>query len=125
MKFKLDENLGTRTQNIIHAAGHDVQTVREELLSGTSDDDLFQVCRDESRCLVTLDLDFANVLRFPPENNEGIIVFRLPRNPKLSDLELLSRQFLNSLDQMSVSGKLWIVEIGRIRVHEQQDTEDS
>ena len=34
MKFKLDENFGTRTQRIIRAAGHDVQTVRDEGLKG-------------------------------------------------------------------------------------------
>jgi hypothetical protein len=28
MKFKLDENFGTRTQELFRAAGHDVQTVR-------------------------------------------------------------------------------------------------
>lgn len=32
MKFKLDENLGTRTQRLFIAAGHDVQTVFQELI---------------------------------------------------------------------------------------------
>jgi predicted nuclease of predicted toxin-antitoxin system len=54
VKFKLDENLGTRAQEIFHYAGHDVKTVRDEMLSGTSDDHLYQVCQVESRCLVTL-----------------------------------------------------------------------
>lgn len=124
MKFKLDENLSTRTQEIFRDAGHDVRTVRDEMLSGTSDDNLYQVCQFESRCLVTLDLDFANTLRFPPENSSGIAVFRIPRNPTLSDLELLTRQFLVSLEEMSVNKNLWIVEIGRIRIHERKDTEE-
>jgi predicted nuclease of predicted toxin-antitoxin system len=87
VKFKLDENLGTRTQEIFRTAGHDIQTVRDEMLSATSDDHLYQVCQVESRCLVTLDLDFANTLRFPPENSSGIAVYRIPRNPSLSDLD--------------------------------------
>lgn len=40
MKFKLDENLGTRTQEIFRDAGHNARTVRDEMLSGTSDDNL-------------------------------------------------------------------------------------
>jgi predicted nuclease of predicted toxin-antitoxin system len=124
VKFKLDENLGTRTQNIFRVEGHDVRTVHEEGLSGTSDNILFRVCQTESRCLITLDIDFANVLRFPPENSEGIVVFRLPRNPSLSVLELLARQFLHSLEQMSVGKNLWIVEVGHIRVHERRDSEE-
>jgi len=125
VKFKLDENLGTRTQNIFLALGHDVKTVREEGLSGTSDDNLFQICQNETRCLLTLDLDFANILRFPHEKTEGVVVFRLPNNPKLLDLETLAHQFLKALEQMPVKSNLWIVEIGHIRVHERSDTEET
>ena len=67
MKFKLDENIGAHTQRIFDQAGHDVKTVFEESLSGTADEELFRICQAEQRCLVTLDLDFSNVLRFPPE----------------------------------------------------------
>jgi predicted nuclease of predicted toxin-antitoxin system len=66
MKFKLDENFGSRTQQLFQAYGHDVQTVRMQGLQGSSDMHLFEVCRVEQRCMVTLDLDFADVLRFPP-----------------------------------------------------------
>jgi len=37
MKFKLDENFGSRTQKFFIHAGHDVETVREESLSGIAD----------------------------------------------------------------------------------------
>jgi len=32
MKFKLDENLGRRTQDSFRNAGHDVETVSEEAI---------------------------------------------------------------------------------------------
>jgi len=118
MRFKLDENFGTRTQRIFKDAGHDVQTVREESLQGTSDRHLYDTCCAEQRCLVTLDLDFADVTRFPPEKMGGIAVIRVPRNPSLPLLEQLVRQFLHSVEQMSVEKKLWIVEVGRVRVHQ-------
>ena len=53
MNFKLDENLGRRTPQLFRDAGHDVQTVQEEALSGASDLEIYRVCRIERRCLVT------------------------------------------------------------------------
>ena len=120
MKFKLDENFGSRTYDLFQAYGHDVQTVRMQGLQGSSDAYLFEVCLVEQRCLVTLDLDFADVLRFPPSLTNGIVVIRLPRNPSLALLEQLIRQFLQTLSHMSIERKLWIVEPGRIRVHESE-----
>ena len=117
MKFRLDENFGTRTQRIFRESGHDVLTVREESLQGTTDMHLYQVCSAEQCCLVTLDLDFANVIRFPPEKTGGIAVIRVPRNPSSGLLERLVRQFLQACIRESVEKGLWIVEVNRIRVH--------
>jgi len=124
MKFKLDENFGTRTQHIFRDAGHDIHTVRDERLQGCPDANLFKICRAEQRCLVTLDMDFSDVTRFPPEQTGGIAVIRVPRNPSLALLEKLARQFLNSLSQMSIEKQLWIIEPGRIRIHQQTEDED-
>lgn len=123
MKFKLDENFGTRTQQLFHAAGHEVETVRSQQLQGCSDYYLFETCCNEHSCLVTLDLDFSDITRFPPAKTAGIVVIRVPRNPSISLLEQLIRQFLQSLTKMPVEKKLWIVEVGRIRVH-QSETEE-
>ena len=120
MKFKLDENFGSRTQHLFQAYGHDVQTVRMQGLQGSSDVHLFEVCRVEQRCMVTLDLDFADVLRFPPSLTNGIVVIRLPRNPSLALLEQLVRPLLQTLAHMSIERRLWIVEPSRIRVHESE-----
>lgn len=117
MKFKLDENFGTRTQQPFRDAGHEVYTVRDQALEGCSDQRLYEVCCSEKYCLVTLDLDFADVTRFSPWQANGLVVIRVPRNPSLALLQQLVRQFLRALTQMSVEKELWIVEIGRIRVH--------
>jgi predicted nuclease of predicted toxin-antitoxin system len=87
VNFKLDENFSLRVRKLFAEAGHDVQTVRDEGLGGISDQDLFQVCCREQRCLVTLDLDFANVVRFPPGQATGIVVIRPARTPTVALLE--------------------------------------
>ncbi len=94
MKFKLDENFGTRTQRIFRAAGHDVQTVRDEGLQGSSDQHLYDVCCFEQRCLVTLDLDFADTIRFQPVQgsfifNQGCPKFGTPVHEKNQIIDVL------------------------------------
>jgi predicted nuclease of predicted toxin-antitoxin system len=118
------ENFGTRTQQIFRTSGHDVLTVRDQQLQGCSDQRLYEMCCAEHRCLVTLDLDFSDVLRFPPQEAHGIVVIRAPHNPTLSLLEALIRQFLKFLETMPVEKKLLIVETGRVRIHQAEDAAD-
>ena len=123
MNLKLDENFGTRLQELFRQAGHDVHTVRDESLQGVTDETVLSACASEQRCLITLDLDFANVLRFPPTKTAGIVVFRLPSSTTLLALENLARRFLSASQRHDVRQTLWIVEPGRIRVH-QDDQEE-
>jgi predicted nuclease of predicted toxin-antitoxin system len=119
VKFKLDENLGSRTADLIAAAGHDVHTVSEERLNGTDDERLFKICSSENRCLITLDLDFADPLRFPPYKGAGLAVLRLPRTLSLNLLADLVRDLLAAIERESIIGRLWVVEAGRIRIHDE------
>jgi predicted nuclease of predicted toxin-antitoxin system len=118
VKFKLDENLGVRTLTVFKTAGHDVQTVSEEHLNGSRDEVLYQQCQREGRCLVTLDLDFSNVLRFPPESTSGVAVLRPSHKPTIVQLEGLARQLLQTLANERLDGRLWIVEPDRVRIHQ-------
>jgi len=56
MRLKLDENLGGKIAQLLGDAGHDLATVREQGLGGVPDETLYERCRMEGRCLVTLDL---------------------------------------------------------------------
>lgn len=117
MRFKLDENLGSRTLDRFMARGHDVETVVQEGLSGASDSALYEVCRKEQRCIVTLDLDFSDVTRFPPDAAAGIAVLRLPKGASPVMLVGLVDRLLRGAALDPVHGRLWIVESTRIRVH--------
>lgn len=120
MKFKLDENFGKRMQHIFQKAGHDAKTTLEEDKQGCADRHLYDVCCSEQRRLVTMDLDFSDVTRFPPERSQGIAVVRIPRNPTLALLEQSIRLFLKKLDEMPIENNLWIIETTRIRVHQSE-----
>lgn len=118
MRFKLDENFGNRAIELFREAGYDVATVSEQALGGTPDADLLDVCHEEERVLVTLDLDFSNVLRFPPERYAGIVVLRVPHPIALESIRERVRMLLEGVRREELSGRLWIVESGRIRQYD-------
>ena len=123
MKLKLDESLGQRGRQMIAAAGHDVASVADQGLEGSLDGDLLEYCRAEGRCLVTLDLEFANPLVFLPSRYPGIAVLRIPQKASATDLLMLIETLMEALKSEVLIGKLWIVEIGRIRVYEEEDAD--
>ena len=124
MKFKLDENIGERGRELLVAAGHEVSTVREQGLAGVSDETLFHACHTENRILITLDHDFAQVLRFPLREGGGVVVLELPPRSGPESLLARIREFVAALrTQPALDAQLWIVEPGRIRIRRREGAE--
>jgi predicted nuclease of predicted toxin-antitoxin system len=121
LKLKLDENLGPSSADLFKEAGHDVRLTREQGLGGREDSVLIEVCRAEDRCLVTLDLDFAHILRFPPQRYAGIAVLRLPEPMSHHELRESIRTLLQALEKREIQRKLWIISRGKIREYWNED----
>ena len=124
MKLKLDENLAAHGKALFEADGHDVMTVTEQQLSGADDMRLYEVCRDEARVLVTLDHDFGQTLRFPPEATPGIIVLECKGRQSLSSIRSRLAELTVLLRTNPIDRELWIVEPGRLRVHQRRLDDD-
>ncbi|HQU36038.1 MAG TPA: DUF5615 family PIN-like protein, partial [Anaerolineales bacterium] len=78
----MDENLPVEAADILQQAGHDAETVHAEQLAGVNDQHLSAVCQQEQRILVTLDLGFADIRNYPPEEYPGFVVLRATRQDK-------------------------------------------
>lgn len=115
LKFKVDENLPAEVATLLKDAGHDALTVADQMLAGSPDDDVLTVCGQEKRAMVTLDLGFADIRTYPPENHPGIVVFRLARLDKHRILSA-ARRLLPTVDQELLVGKLWIVDETSVRI---------
>ena len=122
MRLKLDENLDVSLAHWLVSMGHDAMTVRDEQMSGASDEQVFAAALTEKRCLVTLDLDFSDPLRFSPTNSAGTLVLRVPV-PSMAMIRLLLEQAVAHAAIESPERQIWIVEPGRVRIWESWDVE--
>ena len=77
MRFKVDQNLHAEVAGLLRQHGHDAVTVYDQQMQGQVDDAVAAVCCQEGRVIVTQDLDFANILAYPPQDYAGIVVLRL------------------------------------------------
>ena len=117
VRFKLDENIPGDAAALLRVAGHEVQSVVDEHLEGTPDAQLLDACRDESRLLITLDLDFADIRAYPPSGHAGIWVLR-PHAQSIETILALLRGALALLANEPAERRLWIVEHDRVRIRD-------
>jgi len=115
MRFKIDENLPIEFADLLTQAGHDAVTVFDQQLQGQDDLAIINACLREERVLVTLDLDFADIRAYPPQQYPGLIVLRVRQQDKTHLIQVF-QWVVPALKQEPVDGRLWIVEEARIRI---------
>ncbi|MFO1434135.1 MAG: DUF5615 family PIN-like protein [Candidatus Competibacteraceae bacterium] len=115
MLFKVDENLPVEVADVLRQQHHNALTVAEQRLAGQPDANIARICQAEQRTLVTLDLDFSDIRRYPPAEYAGFIVLRPHTQSTPAVLQLLQR-VLPLLDHESLAGALWIVDEHRVRI---------
>lgn len=115
MKLFLDENLSPQHAFELRSDGHDAVAVVEVGLSGAPDERVLRFAVENGRVLVTLDADFANVIRFPPERTVGVV--RLKVYPATEEkIRQAIRRALLFLQNIDISGRLAVVDEDKIRI---------
>src|SRR5439155_23556649 len=102
---------------LLRDAGHDVQTVLDEALGGEPDRRVLDASRDETRALITFDLDFSDIRLYAPASHSGVWVLR-PHTQSIDNTLVLLKRALVVLETESVRGRLWILEPGQVRIRE-------
>jgi len=115
MKFKTHENLPVEIVALLCDHGHDAISVVDQQLAGATDNIIAKVCQSEQRVFMTLDLDFADIRDYPPEEYSGIIVIR-PKLQTISAIIRLAEQVVRLLESSSPVGQLWVVDNFHVRI---------
>jgi predicted nuclease of predicted toxin-antitoxin system len=114
-RVKLDECLSERVATLFAAHGHDVATVRAQGWGGGLDAAVFPRVAAERRLWVTIDLDFADIRKYPPGSHPGILVLRTPVESR-RHYEALAAKVLDQIDLDALRGALIVATPGGIRV---------
>ena len=116
MKIKLDENMPAALADSLRSLGHDVFTVPDEGLSGFADPDIWAAAQQESRFLVTQDLDFSNIQQFAPGSHSGILLVRLRAPGRLALAQAVARLFATEQVE-SWQGCFVVLTERKLRIH--------
>jgi predicted nuclease of predicted toxin-antitoxin system len=115
VKLFLDENLSPQHASELRSIGYDACAVLEVGLSGASDEQIRRFAVENGRVLVTLDADFANVIRFPPEHTPGVLRLKI-HPPAEESIRQAIRRGLLLLKKVDLAGRLAVVDKDKIRV---------
>jgi predicted nuclease of predicted toxin-antitoxin system len=115
-RIKLDENFSHFLVDIFDDAGFDAHSVFSENLIGASDEVIFHTVNAENRILITFDTDFCNIINYPPDDTEGIIVIRPNRPISIGIIRRFAEQIVQLLKTNNPKGCLWVLEPGKLRI---------
>ena len=109
MKLLADENISPNSVASLRTLGFDILHIREIGLRGKPDEEVMDYALKEGRVLLTIDSDFADVRKYPPETHGGIIRMRLKfysAKAVNTCLELL----LKALTEKDIKGNLVVTD---------------
>lgn len=115
MLFLLDANMPYSAKGLFEKP-HEVFHVRDINLQSAEDNDIILWAKQHKAALVTRDFDFANILNFPPKNNAGIIVLKIPYFYTALDIKRMLSNFLIKIDFTSIPNSTIIAEETRFRI---------
>ena len=117
LRFLTDEDVPRSTARVLRDAGFDAVDVRDVGLRGKSDALVYAYAQEEQRLLITCDLGFSNILKFPPSQSVGLLVVRIPDS---EPIESFNHEILQTVIEVgeNLRQHLAIVEIGKVRLRE-------
>lgn len=115
MKFLGDMGVSPLTVKKLTEAGHDAVHLSEQGLMRMSDRSIIAKAKQESRIILTFDLDFTDLLAASKDNLPNVIIFRLKKTlPTFVNSRLFT--VLSECSENLKNGAIIIVEDYRYRV---------
>lgn len=118
LKFITDECVGLPTITLLRKLGYSVVTAKEAGICGKSDFEILKLAIKEKRILVTEDIDFGNILLYPPKLHHGIILLRF-RHSLESEIHDILSCLLAELKPKDFKETLIIVDKDKYRIRKE------
>jgi predicted nuclease of predicted toxin-antitoxin system len=116
MRFLIDANMPRSIIALVASLGHEVEFARDVGLAAAPDHEIAARAQSTGAALLTRDLDFADVRRYPPSLYPGIIVLRLSDGVIAKEIMGVTERFLRDATFVgNLAGRLAIVEQDRVR----------
>jgi predicted nuclease of predicted toxin-antitoxin system len=115
MTLLLDHCVPRRYQRILREWGYVCTLVTDYIAADATDLEVIALAQKLDAVLVTIDLDFANILNYPPGNYNGIIVIRHNAGDE-AELDKTLWQALTDLYQDELRGTLIVIAPYRYRL---------
>ena len=116
--FFADHCVPTYAVDRLREAGYEVLLLRDRLPISSRDEEVVAEAGRLSAVLISLDGDFADIVRYPPSLYRGIVTLQVKNHPRTIP-HILSRliEYLSEhKEESEFVGKLILVEPDRIRI---------
>jgi predicted nuclease of predicted toxin-antitoxin system len=111
----LDHCVPRRYLHLLHGWGYAAEPIGAHIALDSPDADVIALANQLDAVLLTTDLDFANILDYPPQQYGGIVILRY-RLEHEAELDAALKAALDDLYRDRLRGALVIVAPGRYRI---------
>lgn len=115
MSILLDQCVPRKFLRLLRSWGYEASLLTEHTAADAKDPIVINLAGELDAALLTVDLDFANILHYPPQNYGGIIVLRYQFAEETA-LAATLQQMLRDLYRDGLRGVLVVVTPDRYRV---------
>ena len=115
-RFLIDENLPGSLVRALRDAAHYAEDLRDVLRRGSTDDEVFEYARASRLTLVTRDVGFGNIAKFPLGTHSGIVLVRFPNSVLAGTVTEAIVRAIAGLSDADVAGNLVVIGPRRVRI---------
>ena len=118
LRFFADHCVSNFVVKTLRNAGHVVFLLKEHIPVDSPDSHVISKVQELDSILISLNGDFSDIVTYPPANYKGIIALQIKNHPEIT-AQLITRlkEYLSTYPDMAhYQGKLFLVEVHRIRI---------
>lgn len=120
LRFLADQCVPAVVIENLRDVGYEIWYLRDHLPIESPDTVVISKAQELKSILISMNGDFANIFNYPPANYQGIVALQVRNHPEVLP-QIVSRlkDYLSANPGMEhYSGKLFLVEVHRIRVRQ-------